>query len=69
VTTTTTYKVNGMTCGHCVTAVSGELSKLPAVGDVAVDLDTGTVTVTSVQPLDLESVRAAVAEAGYDLAS
>lgn len=67
--TTATYKVDGMTCGHCVAAVSGELTKLPGVGDVAVDLDTGTVTVSSAQPLDLESIRAAVDEAGYDLAS
>ncbi|WBB73110.1 heavy-metal-associated domain-containing protein [Micromonospora sp. WMMD1128] len=64
----TTYQVNGMTCGHCVNAVSAELTALPGVTDVQVDLATGRVTVTSQSPLDADAVRAAVDEAGYDLA-
>ncbi|MFG1674043.1 heavy-metal-associated domain-containing protein [Micromonospora sp. NPDC049282] len=64
----TTYQVNGMTCGHCVNAVSTELTALPGVTDVQVDLATGRVTVTSQGPLDAAAVRAAVDEAGYDLA-
>ncbi|MFI5835455.1 heavy-metal-associated domain-containing protein [Micromonospora sp. NPDC051300] len=64
----TTYQVNGMTCGHCVNAVSTELTALPGVTDVQVDLATGRVTVTSEGPLDDTAVRAAVDEAGYDLA-
>ncbi|MCZ7440093.1 heavy-metal-associated domain-containing protein [Micromonospora sp. WMMC241] len=64
----TTYQVNGMTCGHCVNAVSTELTALPGVTDVQVDLATGRVTVTSQSPLDADAVRAAVDEAGYDLA-
>ncbi|MFI2709237.1 heavy-metal-associated domain-containing protein [Micromonospora sp. NPDC018662] len=64
----TTYQVRGMTCGHCVTAVSTELNALPGVTDVQVDLATGRVTVTSREPLDADAVRAAVDEAGYDLA-
>ncbi|PTA48212.1 heavy-metal-associated domain-containing protein [Micromonospora sp. RP3T] len=64
----TTYQVRGMTCGHCVNAVSTELSALPGVTDVQVDLATGRVTVTSREPLDAGAVRAAVDEAGYDLA-
>ncbi|WP_405094128.1 heavy-metal-associated domain-containing protein [Micromonospora sp. NBC_01392] len=64
----TTYQVRGMTCGHCVTAVSTELSALPGVTDVQVDLATGRVTVTSQETLDADAVRAAVDEAGYDLA-
>ena len=67
--TTATYDVNGMTCGHCVTAVSAELARLPGVDDISVDLDTGKVTITSTEPLDLDAVRAAVDEAGYDLAA
>lgn len=66
---TTVYRVNGMTCGHCVNAVSGELTKLSGVTDVTVDLDTGEVTVNSDRPLDPGAVRAAVDEAGYELAS
>ncbi|WP_435148895.1 heavy-metal-associated domain-containing protein [Micromonospora aurantiaca (nom. illeg.)] len=63
-----TYQVNGMTCGHCVNSVSTELSALPGVTDVQVDLAGGRVTVTSQNPLDVDAVRAAVDEAGYDLA-
>ena len=65
---TATYLVRGMTCGHCVAAVSGEIAKLPTVRAVDVDLDTGAVAVTSDEPLSLESVRGAVDEAGYELA-
>jgi copper chaperone len=65
---TSTYTVTGMTCGHCVQAVSGELSSLPGVSDVRVDLASGAVTVTSAAPLADDDVRAAVDEAGYELA-
>jgi len=65
---TTIYQVSGMTCEHCVRAVSTEVGALPGVRDVAVDLATGAVTVASDQPLDPEAVRAAVDEAGYQLA-
>jgi copper chaperone len=66
--TSNTYSVTGMSCGHCVGAVSGELGRLPGVRDVRVDLELGQVTVTSEQGLDPVDVRAAVEEAGYDLA-
>jgi copper chaperone CopZ len=65
---TNTYTVTGMTCGHCVQAVTGELSALPGVREVRVDLPTGAVAVTSDDELPLEHVRAAVDEAGYELA-
>ena len=65
--TTATYQVSGMTCGHCVQAVSREVGTLEGVENVDVDLPTGAVTVTSAQPLDTEVVRAAVDEAGYQL--
>lgn len=63
-----TYAVTGMTCEHCVRAVTGELSALPGVEEVRVDLAAGTATITSAEPLPVESVRAAVDEAGYELA-
>lgn len=69
--TTTTYRVVGMTCGHCVKAVTEELSALPGVSDVGVELVKGglsTATVTSAEPLSEEAVRAAIDEAGYELA-
>ncbi|NHC44270.1 heavy-metal-associated domain-containing protein [Motilibacter aurantiacus] len=68
--TTTTYTVTGMTCGHCVGAVTEEISRLRGVTDVAVDLNPGgasVVTVTSSAPLDEPAVREAVDEAGYEL--
>lgn len=66
---TSTYTVTGMTCAHCVQAVTGEISTLPGVADVRIDLASGAVTVTSEAPLADEAVRAAVDEAGYDLAN
>jgi copper chaperone len=65
--TTATYRVQGMTCGHCVQAVSTEVGALPGVEKVDVDLPTGMVTVTSQAQLDAERVRVAVDEAGYEL--
>ena len=62
-----TYQVQGMTCAHCVSAVRSEIGQLAGVSDVAVDLATGRVTVTADGPLDLDAVRAAVEEAGYEL--
>lgn len=62
--TTTTYTIKGMTCGHCVSAVSAEIGELAGVRDVQVDLAGGTATVTSDQPLDPQAVREAVDEAG-----
>jgi copper chaperone len=67
--TTATYEVRGMTCDHCVRAVSGELEGIDGVRDVEVDLSTGEVTVTSERPLDHDEVRAAIDEAGYELAT
>jgi copper chaperone CopZ len=62
------YTVIGMTCGHCVSAVTGELSRLPGVRGVEVDLPTGTVIVASDGLLPIDEVRTAVDEAGYALA-
>jgi copper chaperone len=62
------YDVTGMTCEHCVRSVTEELSELPGVSAVAVDLASGRAEVTSAAPLDDEAVRAAVEEAGYQLA-
>lgn len=64
---TSTYEVRGMTCGHCVDAVSSELTQLHGVTGVRVDLAIGLVTVTSELPLAAEAVRVAVDEAGYEV--
>ena len=61
------YQVSGMTCDHCVHAVTTELTKLPGVREVEVDLSTGGVSVTSDAALAIDAVREAVDEAGYTL--
>lgn len=66
-TTTETFKVAGMSCGHCVDAVTAEVSKLAGVSKVAVDLETGSVTVESESPLDGAALAAAIDEAGYEV--
>lgn len=62
--------VSGMTCGHCVASVTEEVSALPGVQSVAVDLapaGASAVTVTSVVALEPDALRAAITEAGYEL--
>ncbi|QHE74308.1 Copper(I) chaperone CopZ (plasmid) [Rhodococcus sp. WAY2] len=72
-TISTSYPVTGMTCGHCVDAVTEELRTLPGVVEVSVDLvadGTSTVTVTGTTPLTGGQVAAALDEAGdYNLAT
>lgn len=61
------YRVTGMTCGHCVNAVTEELTGIPGVTQVDVDLDVAgasKVTVTADQALTDEAVAAALDEAG-----
>jgi copper chaperone len=65
---TATYTVTGMTCGHCVSAVTEEVSQVSGVTAVDVDLGSGGLTVTSDAAVDEAAVRAAVEEAGYEVA-
>lgn len=67
-TTTANYTVVGMTCGHCVASVTEEVTEVPGVVDVDVDLASGRMTVTSDEPIDDERIRTAVVDAGYQLA-
>ena len=66
---TASYTVVGMTCGHCVSSVTEEVSAVPGVTAVDVDLASGGLTVTSTEPVDDGAVRAAVEEAGYEVAA
>ena len=63
----TTITVSGMTCGHCVSAVTMELSLLPSVTEVDVDLESGQVTITSDTALEQAQLATAIDEAGYEL--
>ena len=64
---TATYTVSGMTCAHCVSSVTEEVTALSGVTDVQVDLDSGRLTVTGDAADDTDAVRGAVEEAGYSL--
>ena len=64
---TTTFQVEGMTCDHCRNAVTTEVSAVPGVQAVAVDVEAGTVTVSADQPVEQSDIAAAVDEAGYTL--
>ena len=66
---TTTFTVQGLTCEHCVRAVSEEVAAIVGVAAVDVDLASGAVVVTTDgEAVDPALVAAAVDEAGYDLA-
>jgi len=67
VSRTVAYRVEGMTCEHCVRAVTEALAAMPGVEDVAVDLDRGTAAVGGTDVAE-SAVGAALEEAGYTLA-
>lgn len=58
------YSVQGMTCEHCVRAVTEEVAAIPGVQSAEVNLANGSLTVTSDQPIDFDQVEAAIDEAG-----
>ena len=62
---TASYLVTGMTCQHCVHAVTEEVSGVAGVDDVTVDLDSGRLTVVSSDEVPFSAIAAAVDEAGY----
>ena len=65
--TTSNWTVSGMTCGHCVSAVTQEVSAIEGVESVEVDLATGAVTVQASVDPTRDQMAAAVDEAGYAL--
>ncbi|MFD7075349.1 heavy-metal-associated domain-containing protein [Nocardioides sp. NPDC059952] len=65
---TQNFTVVGMTCGHCVSSVTEEVTEIAGVSNVDVDLASGNVTVTASEPVSDDAIRAAVEEAGYSLA-
>jgi copper chaperone CopZ len=66
---TSHYVVSGMTCQHCVSSVTEEVSAVVGVVDVTVDLDSGALTVTSDSDVPFSDIEAAVDEAGYRVAA
>lgn len=67
---TATYTIVGMTCGHCVQSITEEVSAVPGVTDLDVELASGAPSVTSeTGGVDDDAIRSAVAEAGYEIAN
>ncbi|HEY2762875.1 MAG TPA: heavy metal-associated domain-containing protein [Pseudonocardiaceae bacterium] len=67
IATVSEYRVTGMTCKHCIAAITEEVGAVPGVTDVRVDLAAGRVSVTGGSPLDDAALRAAIDEAGYEV--
>jgi len=65
VSQTSVLRVPGMSCAHCVDAVEGELRAVAGVESASADLETKLVSVRG-SALDEASLRAAIAEAGYE---
>jgi copper chaperone len=63
-----TYRVEGMTCGHCARSVEQEVSAIAGVEGATVDLSAATVAVESIDEIPESQVAGAVVEAGYALA-
>ena len=64
-----TYRVPGVSCDHCVRAIAEELTKLPGVEHVGVDLETKLVTVRHDGSVSDAQLREGIEEAGYDIAA
>ncbi|NLG54085.1 MAG: heavy-metal-associated domain-containing protein [Rhodococcus sp.] len=62
-----TVTVTGMTCGHCVSSVREEVSEIPGVASVEVDLASGKVTIDADRDISRDAIASAVADAGYQL--
>jgi len=68
VSETVTYNVPDISCGHCRAAITSEVSTVPGVESVEVDVKARTVTVVA-EPLDEQALVAAIDEAGYEVAA
>lgn len=62
-------RIEGMTCGHCATAVTRELTKLDGAAEIKVDPQSGTATLVVPDSVEIADVEEAVTEAGYKLVS
>lgn len=64
---TTTVKVNGMSCGHCSMAVTKALNEVAGVSDVKVDLEKGTASFESAEPVDMQTITEKIEKAGFEV--
>ncbi len=64
---TTIIHIKGMSCNHCVQAVTKALRDIEGVQKVEINLSSGSATLEHINPLDMKVVRAKVEKAGYEL--
>jgi copper chaperone len=64
----TTIRIKGMTCGHCVMAVTKALGGIEGIRAVRVDLEKGEATFTEEKTVDGQLIRARIAKAGFEVA-
>lgn len=64
---TTTVKVKGMSCNHCVAAVQNALKEVQGVNEVSVSLDAGEVAISHSVPVNMNVIRERIEDAGYEL--
>jgi copper chaperone len=63
----TTIKIKGMSCNHCVMAVTKALKEIDGIKDIKVDLGKGEASFEEVNPLDMNIVRQRIKKAGYEV--
>ncbi|MDY6836752.1 MAG: cation transporter [Thermodesulfobacteriota bacterium] len=63
----TTVKIKGMSCNHCVMAVTKALREIDGVKDVEVDLKKGEATFDATTSVHMDMVRTKIKKAGYDV--
>jgi copper chaperone len=64
--TTERFEVPGISCQHCVNAITNEVAAVPGVQKVSVVLENKTVTVEHADSVPTETIVTAINEAGYD---
>jgi copper chaperone len=63
-----TIKIKGMSCNHCVMAVTRVLRDIDGIRNVKVDLKSGEATFDEIEPVDMEDITKRIKKAGYDVA-
>ncbi|MBN1882570.1 MAG: heavy-metal-associated domain-containing protein [Deltaproteobacteria bacterium] len=64
-----TIKIKGMSCQHCVKAVTGALTNIDGIKNISVSLQNGEAVFDEVGPVDYDEVRRNIEDAGYELES
>ena len=62
-----TIRIKGMSCAHCVAEVTRTVKEIEGIEEIAVDLKTGMLTFQETVPVDMETVRERIKEAGYEI--